>query len=121
MEAIEFLGDGNSIHKTAEKLGVIRKTIKWWKEHENDYNKITNPSIKKTLHKGKNNKILSLEEEENICRWIDEQNVSGIPINYSDVLNYVLSIENNSLKGRSYLTNIKLISRLLHRKGYKKR
>ena len=121
MEAIEFLNNDNSIHKTAEKLGVDRKTIKWWKEHKNDYNKITNPSIKKTLHKGKNIKILSLEEEENICLWIDEQNDSGIPINYSDVLNYVLSIENNSLKGRSYLTNIKLISRLLHRKGYTKR
>ena len=50
-------------------------------DHENEYNKITNPSIKKTLHKGKNKNILSLEEEEKIYRWIDEQNDSGIPIN----------------------------------------
>ena len=90
-------------------------------DHENEYNKITNPSIKKTLHKGKNKNILSLEEEEKIYRWIDEQNNSGIPINYFDVLNYVLSVEINFLEGRSYLINIKLIFRLLNRKGYKKR
>ena len=62
MEAIEFLGDGNSIHKTAEKLGVIRKTIKWWKEHENDYNKITNPSIKKLYIKEKIIKYYNLKK-----------------------------------------------------------
>ena len=50
LEEIELLNNGNSIHRTAEKLGVDPKTIKWWKEHENDYNKITNPSIKKKLY-----------------------------------------------------------------------
>ena len=45
----------------------------------------------------------------------------GVPINLTDVLNYILSLENNSLKGRSKLTNIKLISRLLKRRGYTKR
>ena len=37
------------------------------------------------------------------------------------MLNYALSLENNSLKGSKYLTNLKVISRLLKRKGYTKR
>lgn len=45
LEAIEFLENGNSIHKTVEKFGEDRKAIKWWKEYKNDYNIITNPSI----------------------------------------------------------------------------
>ena len=53
LEAIEFLNNGNSIHKAAEKFGIGLKPIKWWKEHENDYNKITNPSIKKLYIKEK--------------------------------------------------------------------
>ena len=62
-----------------------------------------------------------MEEEETICRWIDEQNDNGIPIYLTDVLNYILSLENNSLKRRSKLTNIKLISRFLKNRGYTKR
>ena len=62
-----------------------------------------------------------MDEEENIYRWIEEQNDNGIPIYLTDVLNYILSLENNSLKRRSKLTIIKLISRFLKNRGYTKR
>ena len=72
LEAIEYFKKGNSIHKTAEKYAVDRKTIKYWIAHEKEYLQITNPSNKKTLHKGRCEQILSKEEEENICLWVDE-------------------------------------------------
>ena len=121
LDAIEFFKKGNSIHKTTEKYTVDRKTIKYWIAHEKEYLQITNPSIKEILHPGRKPQLLTKEEEENICRWIDEQNDNGVPINLTDALNCILSLENNSLKGRSKLTNIKLISRFLKIRGYTKR
>ena len=41
LEAINYLKKGNSIHNTAEKYMVDRKTIKYWRDHENDFLKIT--------------------------------------------------------------------------------
>ena len=51
-------------------------------------------------------KILTAEEEENICRWIDDQNDSGIPLSLNDILDYSLSIEDSPLKERNKLANI---------------
>lgn len=59
LEAINYLKKGNSIHNTAaEKYMVDRKTIKYWRDHENEFQKITNPSIKKTLHPGLKTKYI---------------------------------------------------------------
>ena len=40
LDAIEYLKKGNSIHKTAEKFMVDRKTIKYWRDHEKEYKKV---------------------------------------------------------------------------------
>ena len=90
LEAIEYLKKGNCIHKTAEKYTVERKTIKYQIEHEKNY--LNNIT-------GRRGKYMSLDRRTKF---------------------YVLSLENSSLKGRKELTNIKLISRLLKRRGYSK-
>jgi hypothetical protein len=68
-----------------------RKTIKYWRDHEKEYKKVIN------------------------------QNDSGIPLSLNDILDYSLSIEDSPLKERNKVANIKLISRLIKKKGYTKR
>ena len=58
--------------------------------HEKTYEKINNPSYKKTLHQGIYSKIFTSEKEENIRRWFDDQNDSGISLSLNDIIDYSL-------------------------------
>ena len=42
--------------------------------------------VKKNIYLERKPQLISLEEEENICRWIDEHNYNGLLISLSDLL-----------------------------------
>ena len=85
----------NSIHMAADKYGVERKSIRNWKKQSPEFIKMSDKSIKSTLHHGR--KAETDEVENEIVGWILINRSLGISVSSWELIIKACSL-NNTLK-----------------------